>query len=671
MTVPPTTARTAPTRPFLSLRARTPAPEGPLPTAPLLATLLTLALTMLPYWPHQPLWLNALLLVLLGARAALAVRGGKAPPAWTLIVVALLVGRALVGVYTTLAGRDGGTAMLLLLVALKTLETSRRRDALLLVLLGYFTTACVFFFDQNVSVAVYTLLCAAALTACLTLWARPGGPPATVRPGRALRRSALLLLQAAPLTVVLFVLFPRPDGPLWQMPVTSKSGSRTGLGDSVEPGTVSSLAQDNSVAFRATFQGRVPPVQDRYWRGPVLEGYDGRRWSLRPARFGFPRAQGDGPVYTYRLTLEPSNQPWALALDVPANVPAGLNITGNLQLVVPGGVNTRRQIDLQAVTRFTYGQDASREQLDLNLVVPQIGNPRARTLARSWANLPPAQRVQAAYRFFQQDRLQYTLSPPLLTSADPVDELLYSTRQGFCEHFASSFAFLMRVSGVPARLVTGYLGGTENAGTGGRPYLIVRQADAHAWVEVWLAGQGWVRVDPTAAVSPARLQGGLAAALPDAAGGLESGRGVLPGLRLRLDALQNAWNEWVIGYDATRQQSLLTRLGLGAVGGARYAVMLVLLLVLAVLPVLWVRSRRHGDPLLLAYRDLGARLRLPHDPAETPLEYQRRAERQYPHRSDDLNDVTQTYLKLRYGPMPVTPAQLREFRARVRRVRRP
>ena len=647
---------------------------APLPVQPLLALLSVLALVMLPFWTRLPLWLSLLLALLLTGRAALALRGLKQPPAWALVLVALLVGRLLAGAYSTLAGRDGGTAMLLLLVALKTLEVTRRRDALLLLLLGYFLTATQFFFDQNVGTALYTLLCALALTACVTVWARPEGAPSRLQPRMALRRSGVLLLQAVPLTVALFVLFPRPDGPLWQMPVSSSASSKTGLGDSVEPGTVSSLAQDDSVAFRASFQGALPAPEDRYWRGPVLEGFDGRRWSLRPSGPYSPQATGNGAVLSYRLTLEPSGQPWALALDVPVNVPTGLRVTGNLQLIAPEGVNTRRQFDLQAVTHFQYGQNAPAEQLAQDTYLPAGGNPRARALAATWSGLAPTARVQAAYKFFQTSGLQYTLNPPLLTSADPVDELLYATRQGFCEHFASSFAYLMRASGVPARLVTGYLGGMVNRGSGGQPYLIVRQADAHAWTEVWLSGQGWVRVDPTAAVSPARLQGGLAAALPGSVSALDSGAGLIPALRLRLDALQNAWNQWVIGYDFARQQGLLSRLGLGEVGGPRYVLALTLLLVLGVLPALWVRAGRRGEPLLLAYRELGERLRLPMGLSETPTEYARRASAQYPARADAIQAVTREYLHLRYGRGEQARAahnkmaQVRALRKRVRRV---
>ncbi|WP_425147573.1 transglutaminase TgpA family protein [Deinococcus sp.] len=654
--------------PFLRPRA---APPAPLPPAPLLLTLGALALSMGPYLPRFPLWLGALVLALLAGRALISLRGLKQPPSWTLVVAALLIGRGIVVAYSTLAGRDGGTALLVLLVALKTLESGRRRDLLLWVLLGYFLTASQFFFDQNSGVALYALLCALALTAALTLWARPAPLLAASTSPRAalpaLRQSGRLLLQALPLTLALFVLFPRPDGPLWQMPVVGGSSSKTGLSDSVTPGSVSSLAQDDSVAFRATFQGQTPPQADLYWRGPVLEGFDGRRWRALPPVSGV-QASGSGRAWRYRLTLESSGQPWGLALDVPTRPPDGTVISGNLQLIVPGGVNTRRQFDLESLTSFRYGLLLSPDQVERDTYLPAGSNPRARALAASWTRLPPEARVAAAYRFFQTDGLSYTLTPPLLDSPDAVDELLYSSKQGFCEHFASSFAYLMRAAGVPARLVTGYLGGVLNNAAGGSPYLIVRQADAHAWVEVWLSGRGWVRVDPTGAVSPSRLSGGLAAALPQsAAASLERGEGWLPALRLRLDAFQNAWNEWVIGYDFSRQQGLLSRLGLGEVGGARYAVALALLLVLGLLPTLLLRARRRGDPLLLAYRELGQCLRLPMDETETPLDYARRAAAARPQQAERVGAVTREYLDLRYGPAPaLTPAQLRAFRRRVR-----
>ena len=653
------------------LRSRAAAALPPLPATPLLLTLAALGLSVLPYLPRFPLWLSAVCAALLLGRAAVAWRGWRQPPAWTLLLVALLLGRWLVAAYATLAGRDGGTALLVVLVLLKTYETNRRRDVLLWVLLGYFLTAAQFFFDQNAGALLYALLCALALTACLTLWARPpsvarrGGWQAQSLP--ALRASGRLLLQAVPLMLILFVLFPRPDGPLWQMPVVGGKSSRTGLSDSLTPGTVSSLAQDDSVAFRATFEGALPPLSALYWRGPVLEGFDGSRWSARPAASGV-QASGSGPLLHYRLTLEPSGRPWGLALDVPASPPDGTQLSGNLQLVVPGGVNTRRQLSLASYIRFRYGQNASQEQLALDSWLPQGGNPRARALAASWRSLPPLARVQAAYRYFQSAGLGYTLNPPLLDSPDAVDQLLYRTKLGFCEHFASSFAYLMRAAGVPARLVTGYLGGAVNKASGSSPYLIVRQADAHAWTEVWLAGQGWVRVDPTAAVSPARLSGGLAAALPESsAAALESGSGLLGGLRLRLDALQNAWNEWVIGYDGGKQQSLLTRLGLGEVGGLRYALVLTALLLLGLLPALLRRARSQGDPLRATYLRLGQQLRLPVQPHETPLDYARRAARERPQHAEHVRAVTQEYLALRYGPgQAVTPPQLRAFRRRVR-----
>ncbi|MFC4455943.1 DUF3488 and transglutaminase-like domain-containing protein [Deinococcus sonorensis] len=633
------------------------------PAQPLLLTLAVLAFTMLPYVTRLPIWLSVLVALLLGGRALIALRGWRQPPVWALLLVAAIGMWGISSAFETLAGRDGGTAALVLLVALKTLETSRRRDATLLALLGYFVTVSHFFFDQNTLVALHALVSVLLLTTCLALLR---GYAADLRWSPQLRRSGVLLLQAAPLTIALFLLFPRPDGPLWQMPVSSHS-AQSGLSDRVTPGSVSNLAQSDALAFRASFEGAMPPPEERYWRGPVLEDFDGRQWTEARVPVEPWDMQVGGVPYHYQLTLEPTSQPWALALDVPETQPDGTVLTTLAQLLRTDGGATRRQLRLNAYTQFRYGLDASPLRLQVNLFLPAGGNPRARALAAGWRGLPPLQRVQAAYRFLQQGGFQYTLQPPLLDGPDPMDQLLFQTRRGFCEHFAGAFAYLMRAAGVPARLVTGYQGGQQNRATDGSSYLLVRQADAHAWVEVWLAGQGWRRVDPTAAVSPARIQDGLTAALPeDQVPALLRGGSLLSRLSLRLDALQNAWNTWVVGYDAAQQGLLLSRLGLGELGSLRYGLALLAALALAAIPALLLARRRQtADPLLLAYQRHARRLGLPLDVGETPAEYAHRVAAARPDHAERIQTLTHDYLTLRYGPR-VEPEQVRAFLRRAR-----
>lgn len=645
-----------------------PAPPA-LPRWPLLFTLAAVALAALPTLGRVPAWLAVLLVGLLVWRALIALRDWQQPPLALLIVAALGVGWALTGEYGTLAGRDGGTAFLAILIALKANETRTRRDALLLALLGYFLTATHFFFAQDATVALHALLACLALTASIVWWRRPAGAGAGVDPRPQLRQAGVLLLQAAPLAVALFVLFPRPAGPLWQVPVGS-SRNQTGLSDSVTPGAYANLAQDDAVAFRASFAGALPPPEDLYWRGPVLEAFDGRSWRRAPAQPGLPSTQALSAVRRYTLTLEPSGQPWVLALDAPASLPPGTGIDANLQVSATGPIGTRTRFEMTAVTRYQYGLDAPQAQLDYDTRLPAGGNPRARALAASWAHLPPQARVDAAIRLFSTGGYSYTLNPPTLPPNDPIDALLFGTRLGFCEYYAGAFAYLMRAAGVPARLVGGYLGGEQN-GPREAPYLIIRQADAHAWTEVWLAGRGWVRVDPTALVAPARLTEGLGAALPDSPelpALLRPGGTALRGLALRLDALQNAWNTWVIGYDGARQRSLLTRLGIGEAGGWRYGLALLGALALAAIPlVLVARARRAPeDPVRRAYVAYTRRLGLPLGEAEDPSEYAQRASALKPAEAPTIQAITHEYQALRYGSNP----NVQQVRAFVRRAAR-
>ena len=410
-----------------------------------------------------------------------------------------------------------------------------------------------------------------------------------------------MLLQALPLAAALFVLFPRPDSPLWQLPI-SGSQSTSGLSDTVNPGGISSLALSDEVAFRAQFDGAVPEVSRLYWRGPVMEVFDGAAWRIGSSPRQFPEVIVRGPTFNYTLTVEPHDRAWVLALDAPASLPPGTTISQNLQVLKPSRIGTRTRFKLSAVTDYSYGLNADPAWLERNLQLPPRSNPRTRELVKAWLGLPPAERVQAGINVFARGGFAYTLNPPTLPVYDGIDAFVFNTKRGFCEHYASAFAFMMRAAGVPARVVTGYQGAEAN-GT----YLIVRQANAHAWTEVWLAGQGWVRVDPTATVSPERIERGVSAL--SGAPGLASGQyGLLGGLSLRLDALQNLWNTWVIGYDGAQQRQLFQKLGLGDWGGWK--------LTLFGVPALWTGGPAVSSAPPLAARPAGGRLRPAHPAPE-------------------------------------------------------
>lgn len=646
------------------------AARHPLPPGPLLLTLAALGVVALPYLGRGPWWFSLSILALLAWRALIALRGERQPPFVLLFALALLLGWGLSLANGSLLGRDGGTPLLLLLTTLKSLETRRVRDGRLLALLGFFCLSANFFFSQDTPAFLHAALASLLLLAALVGWGRPDLPatPGSPPPSLPLRQAATLILQALPLTAALFLLFPRPDGPLWQMPVTGGAQASTGLTDEVTPGSVSELAQSDAVALRVHFQGATPPMPQRYWRGPVLEAFDGRSWRRGPQN---PLPPGDlraaAPPLAYSLTVEPGAGRWITPLDLPEGRPPDAALDGNLVLTAREPIATRTRFELASVPEARWGEQPPEGQLDYDTRLPPNGNPRARALAASWRGLPPAARVQAALDLLGNGRYGYTLNPPLLSPENAVDELLFSTRLGFCEHYAGAFAFLMRAAGVPARLVTGYLGGQD-----GGDYLIVRQADAHAWTEVWLAGRGWVRVDPTAVVAPARVQQGLAAALPASQlpAVLREGSW-LGGLALRLDRLQNLWNQWVIGYDGARQRDLLSSLGLGAVGGLKYVLALIAALLVAGVPLALALRRSRPtppDPVQRAYTRLAARLRLPRHPAEPASAWAERAARQHPQQAAAIAALTEDYQRLRYGPAP-DPAQVRAFVRRARGVR--
>jgi transglutaminase-like putative cysteine protease len=537
--------------------------------------------------------------------------------------------------YHTLLGRDAGVAMLVLLVAFKTLEMHARRDLYVVVFLCLFLALTNFFYSQSIGTALVMLVSVAALLATLVSFQFTGVvPPLRTR----LLLGARMLAFAAPLAIALFIVFPRVQGPMWGMP--SDAAGHSGLSDKMAPGQMSHLAQSEDVAFRVKFAGAPPPQTDLYWRGPVLGTFDGTTWT-RVA----PRASGGlgrrqlaltvrGKPVRYQVTLEPSDTRWLFALEMPEQLPdisANLSfVSSELEFTTAYPIEGRVRYDLSSYLSFNLQGAAHQEGLDAWLQLPDGLNPQARAAGERLRSEPdPARRAQAVLHQFRREPYVYTLDPPLL-GADSVDEFLYRTRAGFCEHFSGAFVFLMRAAGVPARVVTGYQGGELNPVDG---YVTVRQSDAHAWAEVWLGRRGWVRVDPTAAVAPERVRRGLAQAIPPRAPfgieglgrlmGLDGERdSLLARLRFTAGAINNGWNQWVLNYTPERQRGLLDSLQSALLDWRTGALVL---LGCALLPVLRLMRKYHGrDPIDALYSALCKRLDelgLPRAPHEGPSAY--------------------------------------------------
>ncbi|MCB1960241.1 MAG: DUF3488 domain-containing transglutaminase family protein [Rhodocyclaceae bacterium] len=631
--------------------------------------LATAALTLLPHLLYLPLWLGAVTTLVLLWYAERMRRDISAPRRLVMFLLAGSAAGLILSQYGTLLGKSAGIALLALLLSLKLLESRRARDAQVFVLLCFFLQTGLFLDTQSALTAGGAALGALLATTTLASLQTRDSPP------RQLRLAATLLIQSLPFMVVLFVLFPRIPGPLWGLPGDAFSAT-TGLSDAMEPGSISQLSQSAEIAFRVSFDTPLPPPAQRYWRGPVLSAFDGRRWT-RPDQIArrTPPYAPQGEAVRYEMTLEAHNRHWLLALDYPAaGIPGALHSASFEALSRhPVHQRTRYRAASHPLTRVGVTQDDATLLGALHL--PAGNNPRTRALADTLRDQhrSPEAIVEAAIGWMRSADLIYTLRPPLL-GEHSADTFLFDTRKGFCEHFAGSFAVLMRAAGIPARVVTGYQGGEINAYDG---TLVVRQSDAHAWTEVWLAGHGWLRVDPTAASAPRRIDGGLAAALPDGEPVpfmVGTDLAWLRGLRDRWEFLGNAWNQWVLGYDQQRQQSLLRRIGLDAVDWrAQGAAMLVATGVLFAALLAWAHARaRTRDPLLRQWQRFEhklARLGTARLPSEGPADYADRAAQAHPAARCEIIAIAQRYAALRYGKSPPDATAIKALALRIHRLR--
>jgi transglutaminase-like putative cysteine protease len=630
----------------------------------LVATEGALALALLAHVDHFPIWVSGTVGLALAARLLAEARGLGLPGGALRAVLAIVVTAAVLVSYRTLNGVEAGTAMLALMAALKLSETRTPRDHAVLVFIGYFLCLASLLYQQSMLRFVHALLVCWLLTIALATSQRRIEEDARPPTGTLTLRIVLLGL---PFALVLFLFVPRLEGRFWALP-SNDTRHQTGISEEMSPGDVSELSKSDAPAFRVWFEGDPPSREQRYFRAIVLEDFDGRTWRRGAGASDWHAPEvvpADIPI-GYRITLEPTERAWLVGLDRVVEWPRELAVeTQNGQLI---RVNRETQSPMPVIAPFTYSLRSSLRQKpsgvalsarDLSRVLrlPREGAPRTRALAAELRAAASDERdfVARVLVHLKEQHFGYTLEPPPL-GREPTDEFLFGTRAGFCEHFASAFAVLMRAGGVPARIIAGYLGGERNPYGG---YLLVRQSTAHAWTEVWLAPDGWLRIDPTAVIAPQRLSGGLAEALPEESvpGRLVAEWPWLGTARAMLDAVRTGWQENVVGFSTRTQAELLKRLGLSKAGIAGFAIalgagLLAAGLWLAALAALALRRPRADAALRLWLRFCArlARAGLPRRPSEGPLDYARRVASERPDLSAGVSEIASLYAAVRYLP---------------------
>ena len=629
------------------------------PLPPLLWTIGAYLIAAGPHLAAMPALLAGVIILLCVWRVAAGWFQRPPIPGWLRILITLSLIVLVVMAYGGLWGRRFATGLLCVMLAAKSMEMYQARDMRMVASVCFFLVATQFLFNESLPYLIYLAAgCWIATLALIQIQQIPAMQRAKAdkqQPSQrhSLIQAATLLGLALPVALVLFVLFPRLAQPLWGLPDEMMDG-RTGLSDSMSPGTIAELFLDDSPAFRAEFDDQPPPPQQRYWRGPVLWRFDGSTW--RTAYFSDMRGRQTAPITDnsvhYRMQLEPHERRWLLGLDYPASsdMPEA-RITVDHQLISRHPITTLSQYEVISTPDFIPDGELHAAQRFMATYLPPDRNPRTRALADELRRRYPDDRelIDAVLTMFYEE-FSYSLSTAPL-GRHGADEFLFDIQDGYCEYYASAFAVLMRAAGIPTRIVTGYHGGFWSQAGG---YLLVRQSDAHAWNEVWLEDTGWVRVDPTAAVSPLRITEGSRNVV-------DRGRSLFAidwvfRLRNQYDRVQHLWNQWVLGFNAERQRWMLNRLGLPDMGATGISLLMLAILTLIGIPLaLWL-LREHHRPARSeaerAWRRLLRRLRrkrLVKRPAETPLEFASRVEPELGEQGPDLIQLALIYTRVHYG----------------------
>ncbi len=643
----------------------------------LIFLLISLALITLPHSQHLPAPLFGFFCLLWSWRFIGIFRASWLPGKLLIFAVTLAALALLYHQHQGVFGRDAGTAIFVTALGLKLLEIRSERDIYLITFLAFIVAATEFLYQQSMFMAVYILLVCCSLLG--TLVSINLKTPHTLA---ALKTSTLIIAQSFPIAILIFLVFPRIEAPRW-MWLEDNSKGLTGLSDTLEPGAISQLGLSDELVFRVKFTGDIPPPVERYWRGPVFTFTDGKSWresrkQSRPVAAIRPIYQGK--AYQYKLLMEPQPHNWVYALEMPVEYTAPLKMTAAYQLVTTKKPEERAEYQLTSYTRYTLNSVNSSE-LDENLQLPHEPSDRLVRLVRQLGgfNHPPEYLIKNLFRYFRQNDFYYTLTPPLMPHK-PIETFLFDARAGFCSHYATAFVYLLRIAGIPARVIGGYQGGEINA-VGG--FLEVRQANAHAWAEVWLKNKGWTRFDPTTAVAPERVEqnvnieqqisNGAISFIPSAQ--LQNSLSWLKQARQLWSSLDYKWQRWVINYSTDTQTGIFDLFGIQDWRKLFYGLfILIAVFILILFQIMIKKTTRQSDPAVKLYRKFCKKIpKTPIKTGEAPADYARRCQKLYPGQRKQIETITRLFINIHYQPDPDKQAlmelkkQVRQFKLRTKR----
>lgn len=555
----------------------------------------------------------------------------------------------------SILGLDAGTSIFVLALGLKLMEIREQKDIYFIVFLAFIVASTQFLYQQSILMAVYILLvCCLLLATLVTINSQ------NITPWKAVKKSLMIVIQALPISIIVFVFFPRIEPPKWML-FYQPNNATSGLSDSLEPGSISRLGLSDELVFRVKFAGQLPPFNQRYWRGPVFSKTDGKRWTQTSVR-NLPLNQKvhfSGSRYQYTLMMEPQVEKWVFALDMASSIPQQLKQNALYQLIDIESQGKRAEYNIHSYTHYNTGV-ISGYDLKENVQLPSGPSEKINQLVEQLHGFDASAEIfiQALLNHFRNENFYYTLKPPLM-GEQPIDTFLFNSRYGFCSHYATAFVYLMRVAGIPARVVAGYQGGELNK-VGG--FLEIKQANAHAWVEVWLENKGWTRFDPTAAIAPERIEQDVNIDLQISTGlvnftrfNVESGKLFLwmKNARQAWSSIDYSWQRWVINYNGDSQFTFLSSLGLGSIKAQTYwfigiITLLTFLIAWFLLKTKKVRVEKELQIYHVFCKKL-AKAGFNKNRGESALSFSLRVQQQHPDLAQKIAKIIYLFNKIRYG----------------------